>query len=590
MIIALLGHRVAKILRIPGSKVKLHRDLALLYGRLGEQDIENEYLTSLLKAIVAKSSDVEIWKLVLQYVDSVKPVDPTESRRPTTPPPSLPSFQGSPRMSNSSSYDGFEETAALLEDPLTEEFKNCSYKDVEGFFEKYFEGKSWSKEWEAVYDAIKSEYVDGRWSTIPSPLTERTFWDWLSNLQETHLKSSICTYCTTKSKKEMAKTSGEGQLDVFTTKPEHVNEMPHSWANVLVVGEYTSSKTESKFLQMARYARNVFIDRPRRLFLLGFTLNDSEMALHMFDRSGALCSKSFDIHKEPQRLIQLLVGCGHLSDQELGFDTFVDRIGGRDFISMPMEKHGKRKRLEMETDPIFLQRTAVGRGTSCYRTKDKKAVVKFSWPSVQKSLTEPNFSLQASERKVKGVVKLVGFQEFSKTSDLRAGLNFHKRRRLKGRDEDVKGRTAGSTSSSFASTSTNGKRKSFHEDSPSSKRSRQNSQASGLSRNIQATDLDEEEGKDSQTVWQRPDAQKPDVQKTNIRNSDQGAGFVDRVLSCLLLKPAGRPLSEFSTIPEFLRAQRDSIKGHRSLLLDGRILHRDISPNNIIITDPAEAD
>ena len=36
---------------------------------------------------------------------------------------------------------------------------------------------------------------------------------------------------------------------------------------------------------------------------------------------------------------------------------------------------------------------------------------------------------------------------------------------------------------------------------------------------------------------------------------------------------------------EFLEACRDVIKGHRSLYQDGKILHRDVPKNNVIITD-----
>lgn len=41
----------------------------------------------------------------------------------------------------------------------------------------------------------------------------------------------------------------------------------------------------------------------------------------------------------------------------------------------------------------------------------------------------------------------------------------------------------------------------------------------------------------------------------------------------------------YNSILELLRALRDAIKAHRSLYLEGHILHRDISENNIIITD-----
>ncbi|KAF4996949.1 hypothetical protein FDECE_12272 [Fusarium decemcellulare] len=61
--------------------------------------------------------------------------------------------------------------------------------------------------------------------------------------------------------------------------------------------------------------------------------------------------------------------------------------------------------------------------------------------------------------------------------------------------------------------------------------------------------------------------------------------FTDLTLSINIVSPLGRPLGEFDNILEFLEAYRDAIKGHRSLLLDGKILHQDISKNNIIISD-----
>lgn len=41
---------------------------------------------------------------------------------------------------------------------------------------------------------------------------------------------------------------------------------------------------------------------------------------------------------------------------------------------------------------------------------------------------------------------------------------------------------------------------------------------------------------------------------------------------------------------ELLTALRDAIKAHRSLYIQGKSLHRDISENNVIITDPKKAD
>ncbi|KAH7625122.1 hypothetical protein B0T09DRAFT_394257 [Sordaria sp. MPI-SDFR-AT-0083] len=64
----------------------------------------------------------------------------------------------------------------------------------------------------------------------------------------------------------------------------------------------------------------------------------------------------------------------------------------------------------------------------------------------------------------------------------------------------------------------------------------------------------------------------------------------DRIYSCLVISPAGRVISEFTDIKQLLESMRDAIKAHQSLFVTGKILHRDISPNNIIITDPETAD
>ena len=55
-----------------------------------------------------------------------------------------------------------------------------------------------------------------------------------------------------------------------------------------------------------------------------------------------------------------------------------------------------------------------------------------------------------------------------------------------------------------------------------------------------------------------------------------------RIYMCLVVSPAGRVISEFMTIKELLESERDAIKAHQSLHTEGQILHRDISPNNII--------
>jgi hypothetical protein len=50
------------------------------------------------------------------------------------------------------------------------------------------------------------------------------------------------------------------------------------------------------------------------------------------------------------------------------------------------------------------------------------------------------------------------------------------------------------------------------------------------------------------------------------------------------VSPLGHPLDKFDTTLEFFESMRDAVKAHRSLYLDARIPHQDISTGNIIIT------
>jgi hypothetical protein len=65
----------------------------------------------------------------------------------------------------------------------------------------------------------------------------------------------------------------------------------------------------------------------------------------------------------------------------------------------------------------------------------------------------------------------------------------------------------------------------------------------------------------------------------------ESEAYGNRIHCCLVVSPAGRPLHAYRSVRELLEALRDAIAGHRSLLENGNILHRDISENNIIITD-----
>ena len=78
---------------------------------------------------------------------------------------------------------------------------------------------------------------------------------------------------------------------------------------------------------------------------------------------------------------------------------------------------------------------------------------------------------------------------------------------------------------------------------------------------------------------------KVNSQKTNLYTHNDSL-FKNRIFNCLVILPANRTLRDFK---ELLKALRDATRALKSLYIKGKILYRDISENNIIITDPKEA-
>lgn len=539
-------------------------ELAALFNRLDNNQINTTPFLPLVHAVVQKASDIELWKLVLHLIVSASRI---------TPPPSKPSYGGTPRSYNSASHSGFEQKKKLLEGALRDEFWECSYIMVKGFFEKYFDGKSWTEQGKDIFNSVKHEHVDGRWTSFPDPPAESAVWQWWSNFQDEHLNDLPGLYYTTKNKHELTGVDAEAQLDLLVKSRNKPSSDPHDWADVRVVGEHTVSKDGSKFLQLARYARNVFLAQPRRRFLHGFTLCDTSMELHVFDRSGAYSAEQFDLQRDPERFIRAMSGYCLMSDEELGLDTFVHRDGAKEIVTVIDDTTGEDRRLQMETPPIARQGAVVGRGTSCFRTTDHDNVLKFSWVSANRWLTEPDLLKAAREKNVKGVARLVGYKRIASTGELRTGLVFSRKRQMQSRlrksDASFSGSQLATMPLSDEAEFAEKKRKPEDPgEGSSAKKSRSNSQTSKLSQVYEAGDSCNHSQASQASQAVRPDR------------------FVDRVLSCLAVSPAGRPLDRFTSVTELLQALRDAIRAHRSLFLGGRILHRDISQNNIIITDP----
>jgi Fungal protein kinase len=321
------------------------------------------------------------------------------------------------------------------------------------------------------------------------------------------------------------------QIDLFAkANNAKLSKVLHDWKDAKVIGELTVSdnKKKAKLLQIGRYVR-----------------------------SGPYSSSVFNIHEEPECFIRTIAAYVMMSDEELSFNTFIERDDGDDqFITVIEDVTGKERRLQLEPVSITHQRAIVYCGTSCFRARTSSSkklqyVAKFSWIS-DKRRSETDLLKLADKRGVKGVAKLFGHYRITSIADMCQGLSFGKPYAF--RNITLSPACSFSQSQSLLSQSfgqpyglgTTGelpkKRKSVDTGENPSKRSRSNSQSPDKAK------------------WDK----EVNSQMTSLYSRDESS-FDNRIFRCLVISPAGRVIRDFRSILELLEALRDAIKGHRSL-------------------------
>lgn len=580
LLTALMGAGAAFILRSKISSNNIAFELAILFGRLQRGDLKYNCCRPLARLVIQRASDSEIWSAVLDLITDLSRV---------TPPASVPvTFDSTPITHSSASQQGGEQTREVVERKIFEEIRCCTYRDVEGFFEKYFEGKAWTRRALDVYDAMKDRHVGGAWTDLPDPPVQAGVLEWWFRFQNGFLSKEPRHYYSTTNPKDLLGAEAQRQIDLFVKRNNAQSlDIAHNWMDVEVIGELKASNRDRKgtLLQIGRYVRDVFSCQPTRRYVHAFTICGREMEVWVFDRSGCYSPGPFDIHKEPERFIQVIAGYTMMNEEELGLDTYSEQVGESRFMHVEQEGAGCRKKLQLESTPFTRQRAIVCRGTSCYLTKDPESddwcyVTKFSWTSNRRK-PEADLLGLAHSRGVEGIAELIGYYHITSIDEMRSGLTFKKPYAFRGPPS-----TTSSVSQSFSPSQPpsvlsrsfselrgpsiadrlSKKRQSVELGGGLSKRSRSNSQRLRQGQNEVTYDVEEPQG-------------------TSLTTSNN-ALYDNRIFRCLVISPAGRAIHNYHSILELLTALRDAIKAHRSLYIKGNILHRDISENNIIITDP----
>ena len=513
----------------------------------------------LVRYVVDKSPDAVIWAAVSSLINVLGPL---------TPPPSsiAPTFKGTP-IKTSSSRLADSETRNIVEGELFEEIKKCTFRNVGGFWDKFFKPKSWRKEQKAMLKGLMTVHDGKKWTDFLTP-DESLVWDWLRSLEEHFLADAPYKLYTTKTTNQFKER--KGQMDLFLQTLATEASSAFWYKDVLVVGEqkksYDISRFKADLLQLTRYVRGVFADQLTRRFVHAFSLCASKMELWVFDRSGAYSSGPFDIYDEPDKFARAFVRYTTIDDGAMGLDTFIEREDGYRYVTLD-DAHGKEIKVRLDK-AMVRQKAIVCRRTTCYETQNGH-VAKFSWASDKRKLEVEQLKL-AEGRGVKGVARVVAHYQITTIAEMREGLEFPKPHKF--RDDAVHFYDPPSATASANTSGTKRKSSSDHtsDNASGSKRRQSNSQKSKLAKEI---------NHQLSICKDKPSLYTPGEDL-----------WENRIYSCLVVSPAGRVISDFKTTKELLESMRDAIRAHQSLYMTGNILHRDISSNNIIITEPETAD
>ncbi|EEH46959.1 uncharacterized protein PADG_03057 [Paracoccidioides brasiliensis Pb18] len=522
-----LGQEIAVELQSKISKHSVARELVDIHECILKGDFNYNDFRLLARLIIQKAPDVDIWKAVLDLTVTI-----SQSIPPLTSIP--PFFTGTPVKSTSSSQKDSEQTRELVNMRIFEEICDCTFQNVEGFFNKYFKGKDWSDKADAICQHVLAPDSDGNWAQFPDPPMQSDVLTWWFQLQKCLLSESRSIYSTTVSKANLTGSKTEWQLDLLLkARSTSLSQDKHDWRDILVIGELKKSEKEIRakdtLLQISCY---VFV---------GYTM---------------------------------------MSDEELGLDTFIARNeDGSKSITIKESESSEELTLRL-SEMLTFQHAIVCCGTTCFLTDDGEVegVAKLSWVS-DKWCPEVELLKLAAQKNVQGIARIIGHSTITSIADMRCGLTFDNKH------HDFKSATSSRVSS-------------LHQSQPSAEPCHLNIHQTSSrkckypGKGMQVSKQPHFASQSLRTSQQNNELtfSIQSVHTPSLFDRNGKELYDNCVLRCLVISPAGRPIYKYKSPLELLMALRDAIKAHQSLYLDGNILHQDISENNIIITNPEKTD
>ncbi|KAL5406572.1 hypothetical protein PMIN04_012011 [Paraphaeosphaeria minitans] len=563
LIVALQGLSVARSLPSAAGRGTLRSDLLRLELSTESEDFDAERIIPFLRAVLNNESDECIWNAVYRAV--------TES---TPPPRPISSFQQTPWLHNTGSFANSSEYRKHMDGVLKDELGQL-YVGVPGFPEAFFRGvPDLESVSQAVFEQCKNEesplYQQGNgWQGWPEDPQERDVLGWFAPLIGQLVDFAAQHDPTSRPQrrllaqphKPLQGSIAERKMDVGFVDHRHADaNARYRWSDILIPGELKSNPLDDRaskaWLDLGRYAREVFAAQDDRRFVLGFTICGSRMRLWEFDRLGGIASESFDINEDGLQFVSAVLGFLWLNEEQLGFDPTIVTDNDKRYIDI--ERDGCIERLIIDE---VIRRTPciAGRATTCWKAHregdESKAplVIKDSWQYPERD-EEGELLREATEKGVVNVARYhhhetvhVGSQEDDIRENVRQGL-------------DVTEATNYRPESSMPPPRSNGHR---------SSRTGRSSTAAGRKRSSSCTN-----------------APLPPSKRTCSSSPVKGGkATANRVHRRVILRDFGVPIYQASSPITLLAALENHIVGHESLRTEADLLQGDVSPDNLIINE-----
>ncbi|CAD6501843.1 BgTH12-02089 [Blumeria graminis f. sp. triticale] len=575
--------------------------------RLASECIRSKHLIPLINSILADETDIEIWKQLTDLVDSLEPIPPTVMDVRSAP------FIDSRHIRCTAPLEGQDQFMESLKDELRTELAGTIFENVDGFYKKYFEGTTWANKCKD----IAKRYVNRRDKVsfqFPTNPTEANVWEWIKAVQARFIEP-YKPYKTSKEQKpiplraETFQTTGPGQIngglaprqiDIFLKSRHLPARTPHDWRDVLVIGELTTSpvgKWTDKFLQLSVYMREVFAAQPLRRFVHGFLMFGTQLQLWISWRAvGRKSEAELLLKARGVRGLAILIGSSDTCKiSELRSElTFTE--GMKKDIHPPESKMttacNSAQSGSLNSGESAELNGGVKRGSE-FIDGDNKQEIRRSKRACVVNISR-QAQLNAAIARIRKSVKSgasgskTGAKNGSKTSEANANPAIEQ--------AASETPTAQDNMATESSLDRNRDTDDNNANTDVDMLPERDMKKLCITSNTGESDLEASAGPVTTQENDVPGASgeqalvdaemKTSAPVPDVTNTDSPTIYRNRWKTVIASKPFGRAIDEDTTPLELICGLRDAIKGHKSLFMDSKILHRDISTNNIILTEP----